>query len=97
MSSDLHHPIYLSTLLSPLDHTPSSSVSALPTSGGGAFSSRCLELPLPQGRLDPGKGVQAHLIMQGVSLSSLASSRDVPWNIVFYYEPALISANSRLR
>lgn len=63
----------------------------------GAFSSHCLELPLPQGRLEPGKGVRANLVMQGGSLSSLASGGEIPWNIVFYYEPAVISANSRLR
>lgn len=75
---------------------PSSPLSA-PPFPAGCFSAYCLELPLPQGRLDPGKGIQAHLIMQGASLSAVASNREIPWNIIFYYEPALISANSRLR
>ncbi len=91
--------VYSSTLLSPLSRSPGPSplTSAHPPSG--SFSSPpCLELPLPQGRLEPGKGVKASLILQGTSLSpSLSNVSDIPWNVVFYYEPALISANSRLR
>ena len=98
VSSDLNHPIYPSTLVSPLDHTPSPAVTSptTPLSSGTFAPNGCLELPLPQGRLEPGMGVKAHLIMQGASLS-LERDTEIPWNIVFYYEPALISANSRLR
>jgi len=97
VTSDLH-PVYQSTLLSPLI-PPASPVAtpATPSLSSGSFSSNCLELPLPQGRLESGKGIRANLILQGIAQPSVARSQELPWNIVFYYEPALISANSRLR
>ena len=102
MSSELHHcPIYPSTLLSPLDHSPGSSTPvSTPSLPSGTFSPCCLELPLPQGRLEPGKGIRTKLVMQETPFllsSSVSGAGEIPWNIVFYYEPALISANSRLR
>lgn len=52
--------------------------------------SPCIELPLPRGRLEPGEGVRSTLLLQGVE------SGEVPLNLVFYYEPALITASSRI-
>ena len=39
-----------------------------------------------------------NLILQGLLPPSLfVPSTEVPWHILFYYEPALITANSRIR
>ena len=93
MSSSCGYPVYPSSLLSPINHSPHPTSShPLPVT-----PSRCIEFPLPNGRLEPGQGVGANLVMRGASSSMWAGSGEIPWNILFYYEPALLTANSRLR
>ena len=54
----------------------------------------CVELPLPHGRLEPGEGVSAGLLLQ----ATVAGQREQSsWDMLFYYEPALIRATSRIR
>ena len=53
----------------------------------------CIELPLPAGRLEPGAGVSVGVVLQ--TFDPLDKG-EVPWNLLLYYEPALITANSRM-
>ena len=96
-------PIYPSSILSPINRSPPPTTLPpsllLPPQGGTPRHHHpCIDLPLPKGRLEPGEGVKMSLILQGLLPPSLfVASAEVPWHILFYYEPALITANSRIR
>ena len=95
-------PIYPSSILSPINRSPPPiSLTPPPTHHGGVVPRPrhpCIDLPLPKGRLEPGEGIKMSLILQGLLPPSLfVPSTEVPWHILFYYEPALITANSRIR
>ena len=96
-SASREPPIYPSSILSPINRSPSPT--ALAPSFLRQFSRQpCIDIPLPKGRLEPGEGVKTSLILQGLLPPSLfESSTELPWHILFYYEPALITANSRIR
>ena len=91
--SNAEHPIYPSTIISTSPTSPSLLPSHLHPSHPHLPSS-CIEFPLPHSRLEPGEGVGASLVLQGQGGNY---SEEELWNLVFYYEPALITANSRIR
>lgn len=54
----------------------------------------CIELPLPSGRLEPGGGVSVGVVLQAVD----PQERDeIPLNLLFYYEPTLITSHTTMR
>jgi hypothetical protein len=53
----------------------------------------CIELPLPSGRLEPGRGVLVGVVLQTVDPEERG---EIPWNLLFYYEPTLISSHSTM-
>ena len=53
----------------------------------------CIELPLPSGRLDPGGGVSVGVVLQTIDPHEKG---EVPWNLLFYYEPTLITSHSTM-
>ena len=91
------HAIYPSSILSPINRSPPPTTLAPSLIHKGTHQP-CIDIPLSKGRLEPGEGVKMNLILQGLLPPSVfVSSIEVPWHIVFYYEPALITANSRIR
>ena len=91
--SNAEHPIYPSTIVNTTPTSPSLPPAHLHPSHPHP-PSPCIEFPLPHSRLEPGEGVGASLVLQG---QGGRYSEEEPWNLVFYYEPALITANSRIR
>ncbi len=83
--------VYPSILLSPVTASPPPIHSHPHT----LTPPHCIEIPLMGGRLEPGATVCTKLVMQGASL--LSNQGEVPLHLLFYYEPAILSANSRLR
>lgn len=91
--SNAEHPIYPSTIISTSPMSPSLLPSHLHPSHP-LPPPPCIEFPLPHSRLEPGEGVGASLVLQGQGGNY---SEEELWNLVFYYEPALITVNSRIR